>query len=70
MATLEELRGRRDALHKVRANGTRAVQHGDKRVEYRSDNEIAAAIADLDRQIAALTTRPPRIINIKCRRGY
>lgn len=54
MATLDELRAQRDALVQTRRQGVRAVQYDDgKRVEYRSDAELAAAIAEIDREIAA-----------------
>ena len=51
MATVEELTARLEALRTQRASGTRAVEYGDRRVEFQSD----AAIADLERQIAAVT---------------
>lgn len=54
MATLDELHAQRAALVQMRRAGTRAVQYSDgARVEYRSDAELAAAIADVDREIAA-----------------
>ncbi|WP_448187916.1 phage head-tail joining protein [Azospirillum sp. sgz301742] len=54
MATLEELRSQRETLAQCRASGLRAVQYADgSRNEYKSDAEMAAALADLDRQIAA-----------------
>ncbi len=59
MATTEELTARLEALRERRASGTRAVQSGDDRVEYRTDEELAAAIADLERQLAAAS--PQRI---------
>lgn len=69
---LNELRQRRDKLATLRASGARAVQHGEKRLEFRSDAEIVAALSDLDRQIAEASgqRRHSRIINLRCRKGY
>ncbi len=53
MATLAELQARRDDLAKKRASGVKAMESGERRTEYKTDAEMAAAIADLDRQIAA-----------------
>lgn len=53
MATVEELTARLEALRTQRASGTRAAEYGDRRVEFQSDAAMAAAIADLERQIAA-----------------
>lgn len=47
----------RDGLIEARANGVRTVQFGDDRVEYRSDGELAAALAAVDAEIAKLTGR-------------
>lgn len=60
MSSTEDLRAWRDALVRTRMSGTRLVQSGDRRVEYRSDAELAAAIAEADRMLdaAARPTRP------------
>lgn len=55
MATLADLTARREALLQIRAAGTREIDYGDKRIVYRSDDEIAAAIRDLDLQISQAT---------------
>jgi hypothetical protein len=48
----------RDRLVEARMTGTRAVQDSDgSRIEYRSDNEMKAAIAAADSMIAAAS--PP-----------
>lgn len=52
MATVAELTDRLDKLRAARASGARSFQYGEKRVEYRSDAELAAAIADLEHQLA------------------
>lgn len=58
MAPLEELLSQRTELTKHRNSGQRAVQFGERRVEFKSDAEMQAAIAALDRDIAALQGRP------------
>ena len=52
MATTAELEARLERLRKIRAAGTRSLEAGNHRLEYRSDQELAAAIADLEAQIA------------------
>ncbi|MCC5996500.1 MAG: hypothetical protein JJU18_09055 [Oceanicaulis sp.] len=59
MAELAQLTARLEALRAARASGVRKLKHADREIEYRSDSEIASAIADLERQVAALTA--PRI---------
>jgi hypothetical protein len=55
MASLQDLLAQRQALTECRNTGVRSVTLSDGRqTEYRSDAELAAAIAALDRQIAAL----------------
>lgn len=58
MADLEELTARLAVLRKARASGVRKVKHGEREMEYRSDAELASAIADLERQCA--TASQPR----------
>lgn len=53
MATLLELLEQRQTLTEARRSGVRAVGYSDgANVQYRSDAELAAAIANLDREIA------------------
>lgn len=52
-----ELETLRDGLIKARAKGVRSVQMGGERVEYKTDAEMAQAIADLDARIRH-ATRP------------
>ena len=57
-----------ETLRSARATGTRSVEFTagngvSRRVEYRSDSELAAAIADLERRIAGLTG--PRITTVR-----
>ena len=52
MANLAQLNAWRDALMAARYQGIRTVEYDGKRVTYASDGEMAAALADLNRQIA------------------
>lgn len=71
MATLSELTTWLEALRKARATGVRSVTHGDTTTEYRSDKEMARAISDLERQIAALdpTRKRARIVYFNRKAG-
>jgi len=57
MATIAELKSRREALAASRASGVARVSYDGKTVEYRSLAEIDRAIDVLDREIAALEGR-------------
>lgn len=61
MATLEELQTRRAALVTARSSGvlrTTFREGGTERTtQFKSDNEMATAIAAIDREIAALQGR-------------
>ena len=57
MADLAQLSAWRDALMAARYQGIRTVEYDGKRVTYTSDGEMAAALADLNRQIAGTTGR-------------
>lgn len=41
-----------EKLRAIRGSGVREVEYDGKRVQYRSDDELVAAIASLERQIA------------------
>lgn len=71
MATLQELNARLESLRDLRSRGTRSVTFSDGRsVVYRTDEELAAQIADLERQIAAATAQPVRQILISSTKGF
>ena len=57
MADLAQLAAWRDALMAARYRGVRTVEYDGKRVTYASDGEMAAALADLNRQITGATAR-------------
>jgi hypothetical protein len=64
MATVSELQDMRAALVAARASGTMRtvfVSGGTRReVEYKSDTEMAAALAAIDREIASASGTKPR----------
>jgi hypothetical protein len=57
VADLAQLSVWRDALMAARYRGVRTVESDGKRITYASDGEMAAALADLNRQIAGATDR-------------
>ena len=57
MATLTELKSRREALSASRSSGVARVSYDGKTVEYRSLAEIERAIEQLDREIATVEGR-------------
>lgn len=70
MASAVELAARLEALRDVRASGTRKVSTVDiGEVEYRTDSELAAAIADLERQLASAVQPRPKTVVITMKKG-
>jgi len=51
--TLVEMTAQRDALLAARFRGVRTVEIDGRRVTYATDTEMAAAITDLERRMAA-----------------
>lgn len=70
MATVAELQKMRADLLAARAGGIRRFrdQNGEE-VEYRSDPEMASALAALDAEIAAQSARPANTILFKTSKG-
>ena len=68
--TLVELTAARDTLLRARAAGVRRVrdQNGEE-VEYRSDAEMARALAALDSEISAASTARPSTIYFNTSKG-
>jgi hypothetical protein len=58
MASIADLKARREALSASRASGVARVSYDGKTVDYRSLAEIERAIEVLDREIAAAEGRP------------
>jgi hypothetical protein len=60
--TLNDLKARHSALLAARYSGTRSVSYDGKSINYGSDAELAAAIADIERRIAALERTNRRVL--------
>jgi hypothetical protein len=69
MATLSELQARLEALRATRASGERSIEYEGTRVEYRTDGELATAIADLEQQIAAASGRRSKTVYFSTSKG-
>lgn len=68
--TLSELQAARDALLKARAGGVREYQdQNGERVAYKSDGEMARALAALDAEIAGASRRPASTIRFQTSKG-
>ena len=60
--TLDDLKSRHSALLAARYSGTRSVSYDGKSIKYGSDAELATAIADIERRIAALERTSGRVL--------
>jgi len=71
MPSLADLQQRRDDLFKARTNGVRSWRDQNREeVTYSSDREMAAALAALDAEIAAIAVgRPPKSIIFRTTKG-
>ena len=70
MATVVELEARLEALKAQRDSAVARVSYDGRSVEYRGTAEIARAIADLERELAALQGKSPlRQIRIYTSKG-
>ena len=70
MATVAELIGFKERLSAARYSGARRLrdQNGEE-IEYKSDSEMARALAALDSEIAAATRKPSSIIRFQTSKG-
>ncbi|MDJ0630787.1 MAG: hypothetical protein QNJ44_21200 [Rhodobacter sp.] len=68
--TATELQAARASLLSARAGGIRRVrdQNGEE-VEYKTDAEMARALAALDSEIAALSGKPPSSFHFATSKG-
>jgi hypothetical protein len=64
MADIETLLAQLEATKAARRSGVREIWFGERRLTYRSDKEMATAIAALEDEIAAMqgTPRPRNIV--------
>ena len=69
MSDLSQLTAWRNALMAARSWGVRTVEYDGKRVTYASDAEMAAALADLDRKIAAAGGSRVSVVRIASSKG-
>jgi hypothetical protein len=60
--TLNDLKSRHSALLAARYSGTRSVSYDGKSVTYGTDAELAAAVSDIERRIAALEKPGRRVL--------
>jgi hypothetical protein len=72
MADVAELIARRDALKAARLNGLREVRDSSgEGVTYKSDAEMASALAAVEREISALQGRSPiKTIIFRTSKGF
>lgn len=76
MMTVEELIARRDTLRRARYTGTMTVEFTSgtagisRKVTYKSDSEMAAALASIEAEISKLTRGPrPRTFHPQTTKG-
>lgn len=69
MATLAELQSFRAALASARYSGVLTVERNGKKLTYKSDADLAAAIAAVDRDIAAAIATPIRTVRVATSKG-
>ena len=69
MADLAQLTAWRDALMAACYRGVRTVEYDGKRVTYATDGEMAVALADLDRKIAAAGGSRVSVVRIASSKG-
>lgn len=69
MADLLTLKSQLATLQDVRAKGVLKVRMNDEEVTYRTDAELAAAISDLERRIAATQGQTIRQVRFHTSKG-
>lgn len=70
MTELSELLAMRDALRQARYSGNRRVRTSNSEIEFKTDSEMAAALADLESRIAAISDPPrPSILRVSLSKG-
>jgi len=66
----DELGAMRDELVRARAKGVRSVQLNGERVEYKTDAEMASAIADLEARIRRASATAPGVVRFRTSKGF
>lgn len=69
MTDLAQFEAMRDALLRARYAGLRIVEVEGRRVSYATDAEMATALADLERRIAAAQSGRVRQVRIQSTKG-
>lgn len=69
MATVAEMQAQLARLREVRAKGISSYSIGNRSMGYRSDAELASAIADLERRLSAASGTPVRHIHFNSSKG-
>lgn len=68
--TAADLQALKAEIQRARFAGVKVVEYGGKRTEYKSDREMLAAIAAIDRELAAVTgARPVKTVLVKTSKG-
>lgn len=68
--TVQELTDMRDALIRARAKGVRTLQVAGERVEFKTDDEMARAINDLDARIRRASGTRPGVVRFSSSKGF
>ncbi len=69
MPDIVALQTMREALLKARYTGVRTVEYDGRRISYATDAEMATALLDLERRIAASGASPIRQVRIASKKG-
>ena len=71
MASLSEMQARREKLAAAIDSGALSIQHGEKRIGYRSFEEMRAILRKLDRDIATASggKKPTKRYLVATKRG-
>lgn len=69
MPTPSDLQTYLETLIAARAKGLRVVEYQGQRVEYKTDGELASAIADIERRIAVAQGTRIHTVRIETSKG-
>lgn len=69
MAELAELHAQLTRLQAIRISGVAGTKFGDREVQYKTDSQIAQAIAELEQRIAAAQGQGIRTIRFSTSKG-
>lgn len=69
MSELAELHAQLARLQAIRISGVSGTKFGDREVQYKTDSQIAQAIADLEQRIAGARGQGIRTIRFSTSKG-